>query len=168
MERRRMRLWMTGAAAVVMVAAVAAARSEDVADDDRPVVRRASPHGIDETVRRIEQAAHARGLSVFARVDADAFAPAGARDVLATRVIVLATGDDGTPVLLSEEREGDAAQPPEVPLSVTVRALPGGVAEVSFRRGDALLQDDADTTVSQEVTRALSRLPDVVAVALRD
>jgi len=161
MEQRRTRSWVTGAAAVVMAATMGMAADVDSAgDDERPVVRRLSCHDLAETVRRIERAAALHGLPVFARVDPYAFAAKGPRRAPPARVIVLGAGAGGTPVLLDE----DAPSRPRVPLSVVVRSLRGGAAEVSF---DSLSERWRDA-LPQEAATAMARLPEVVALALRD
>src|SRR5512139_1769929 len=86
--RTPFRLWMTGSLAVVM-ASLCTGRG--VLDDQRLSasmrVLRHSPFGVKETLRRIEEAAQARGLQVLARVGQQG------------PVIVLASTAGGTPVL---------------------------------------------------------------------
>lgn len=162
MEQRKVRSWVTGAAAVVMAATLGMVTDADSAgDDDRSVVRRLSHHDLAETVRRIERAAALHGLSVFARIDPDIFAAGGPRQAPPARVIVLEAGAGGTPVLLDE----DTASRPRVPLSVVVRSLRSGAAEVSF---DDSLPEHCREALPHEAAAAMARLPEVVALALRD
>jgi uncharacterized protein (DUF302 family) len=133
---------------------------DSAGDDERPLVRRLSRHDLAETVRRIEHAAALHGLPVFARIDPDALAAEGPRQAPPARVIVLEAGAGGTPVLLDE----DAASRPRVPLSLVVRSLRGGAAEVSF---DSLSERCRDA-LPHEIATAMARLPQVVALALRD
>jgi hypothetical protein len=109
--RTPFRLWMTGSLAVVM-ASLCTGRgvldAERLASSMR--VLRHSPFGVNETLRRIEAAAEARGLQVLARVGQQG------------PVIVLASAVGGTPVLMES---ADSA--PDVPLSVqVVRSADGG------------------------------------------
>ena len=154
---------MTGAAAVLTAAALAAFGDVDAGgDEDRPVVRRVSRHGMAETARRIEQAATDRGLPVFARIDAGALAPTAYPPVGGRRLIVLRAGADGTPVLLAE----DASSRPEALLGVALRALRGNATEVSFHRLPR--SPDGSPQLPGEIAEAMSRLPGMVALALGD
>ncbi|WP_298832973.1 hypothetical protein [uncultured Piscinibacter sp.] len=112
--RTPFRLWMTGSLAVVM-ASLCTGRG--VLDAERLAgsmrVLRHSPYGVTETVRRIEDAARARGHEVIARVG------------LQGPVIVLASTVGGTLVLMES-----ADSPPDVPLSVQVRRSAHGGTDV--------------------------------------
>jgi len=112
--RTPFRLWMTGSLAVVM-ASLCTGRG--VLDDQRLSssmrVLRHSPFGVKETLRRIEEAAEARGLQVLARVGQQG------------PVIVLASAAGGTPVLMES-----ADSLPDVPLAVQVVRSDDGGADV--------------------------------------
>ena len=112
--RTPFRLWMTGSLAVVM-ASLCTGRG--VLDVERLAgsmrLLRHSPYGVKETVRRIEDAARARGHEVIARVG------------LQGPVIVLASSVGGTPVLMAS-----ADSLPDVPLSVQVLRSADGGADV--------------------------------------
>ncbi len=102
--RTPFRLWMTGSLAVVM-ASLCTGRG--VLDDQRLSssmrVLRHSPFGVKETLRRIEEAAEARGLQVLARV-----------------------GQQGPVIVLMES----ADSLPDVPLAVQVVRSEDGGADV--------------------------------------
>jgi len=126
------RIWRTGAVAVVMAAlgqaGGAAARS---GADERQVVRRQSPYGMAETLLRIEASARHHGMAVFARFEQGPPAASAATGARATvQVIVLASSQGGTPVLMA-----DAPPQMEVPLSVTVRQGGEGGTEVLVGNG---------------------------------
>ena len=92
--RRPIRIWMTGCAAVVMAALTTSpARSRTLADDESERQRGRSallsPYDVTETVCKIEAAAAAHGLKLFARVDQRASAA----------TLVLASSDGVTPVM---------------------------------------------------------------------
>jgi hypothetical protein len=112
--RTPFRLWMTGSLAVVM-ASLCTGRgvldAERLASSMR--VLRHSPFGVNETVRRIEAAAEARGLQVLARVGQSG------------PVIVLGLAAGGTPVLMAFPDS-----PPDVPLAVQVRRSDDGGVDV--------------------------------------
>lgn len=117
------RFWRTGAVAVVMAAlgqaGYATARG---AADERQLVRRQSPYGIADTVLRIEGSARERGMAVFARSLRGG----------AARIIVLASAQGGTPVLM----HADEPERLELPLSVVVRLGADGSAEVLSAAAD--------------------------------
>lgn len=144
--RTPFRIWMTGSLAVVM-ASLCTGRG--VLDDQRLSasmrVLRHSPFGVKETLRRIEEAAEARGLQVLARVGQQG------------PVIVLASTAGGTPVLMQS-----ADSMPDVPLSVqVVRSADGGA--------DVLVPQSLDSGwdgMPEQVADELADLPDLLDRAL--
>ena len=146
--QRPFRLWMTGSLAVVMAALIPL---RDVYETERSSTMRVLRHsrfGVNETVLRIENAARQHGLSVLARLE-------GSRPV-----IVLASSVGGTLVVMNH---ADSA--PDVPLSVMVRAVAGGGADVliaSAVRDGPRQWDELPRAVAED----LAALPGLVERAL--
>lgn len=149
---RPFRFWMTGCVAVVL-AAVGGTR---VVADERGLQSTASRYDVVETVERIEACARQHGLSVFARM-AEPGHPSPAAPELARgrqAVIVFASGEGGTPVLMST-----ANARPDLALMLYVRDGPSGGVEV--------LMPNADwSDLPPEVAHDVAELPRVVAEAL--
>jgi uncharacterized protein (DUF302 family) len=86
-----------------------------------------SPAPFDATLKRLEQAIEAAGMTVFARIDH----AAGARDASMTMppTVVLLYGNPrgGTPIMLAAPRTAL-----DLPLRVLVREAPDGTTIVSF------------------------------------
>jgi len=142
------RLWMTGSLAVVMAALGPMRMAQSSVRGSTLRLLRHSRFDVPETVLRIESAARARGLSVLARVS-DAWP-----------VIVLASSVGGTLVVMQE-----ADSPPAAPMSMLVRPVEGGGADVlvaSQLRGDATDWLELPATVVED----LAALPGMVASAL--
>ncbi|MEO6030846.1 MAG: hypothetical protein ABIP61_02910 [Burkholderiaceae bacterium] len=140
---------MTGSLAVVMAAMIPL---QDMSDIDRTMrVLRHSPFSVSETVQRIGVAAHDQGLGVLAMV-------AGVQPVL-----VLASSVGGTLVVMDE-----ADSQPAVPLSLMVRAVRWGGADVwigstpATASGNPGVWDDLPTAVAGD----LEALPGLVDRAL--
>lgn len=144
--RTPFRLWMTGSLAVVM-AALCTGRG--VLDAERLStsmrVLRHSPFGVKETLRRIEEAAEARGLQVLARVGQQG------------PVIVLASTVGGTPVLMQS-----ADSLPDVPLSVQVVRNDAGGADVLIPQS----LDSGWDGLPELVAGELAELPELLDRAL--
>jgi len=146
--RRPLRLWMTGSLAVVMAALVPMRAADAEERGGHLRLLRHSPFDVTETVQRIEAAARDRGLSVLARVN-------GARPV-----IVLASSVGGTPIVMHE-----ADSQPATPMSVLVRAVEGGGADVYMT--SALPSEPTDwPDLPIAVAQDLAALPGIVAQAL--
>ncbi len=148
-SRRPFRLWMTGSLAVVMAASIPIRDIDDVERSGTMRVLRHSPHGVVETLQRLEAAARNAGLSTLAVMP-------GTRSVL-----VLASSVGGTPVLM---QEADSA--PTMPLGLLVRAGGAGgadilVASLAMRRV-ALAAPELPHAVADE----LGKLPILVNRAL--
>jgi len=146
--RRPFRHWMTGNLAVVMVALAPMCAVET---SDRPSSLRLLRHsrfGVAETVQLIEAAARDQGLSVLARVS-------GARPV-----IVLESKAGGTLVVMH-----GANSQPTAPMSMLVRAVEGGGADVLV--ASALRREPADWQgLPAAVAEDLAAMPAWVAQAL--
>jgi uncharacterized protein (DUF302 family) len=142
------RLWMTGSLAVVMLASLP---TRTLAGDERArasKVSRHSPYGVQETVRRIEDAARGAGLSVLVRLE-------GSRPV-----IVLASSVGGTPVVM----QASDAQP-DMPLALQVCASAGGACEV-LMAASADAADSDWTELPATVGDDLAQLPGMLDRAL--
>ena len=153
------RFWMTGCMAVVMsaFAGTTLARTES-----RGLMTcHTSRYSVAETVQRIEASAQRHGLQMFALVDRCASMASG-KDVPGStnwKVVVLASSEGGTPVLM--DRPGGQHA---VPMSLVVRANAQGGADVLFgsAAGAAALAG-----LPSHVQRDLAELPGLVAEALR-
>jgi uncharacterized protein (DUF302 family) len=150
------RFWMTGCMAVVMSAFTGStlARSES-----RGLTCHTSRYSVAETVQRIEASAQRHGLQMFALVDRVA---TGAKDVAEGtiwKVVVLASSEGGTPVLM--DRPGS---PHSVPMSLVVRGDGRGGSEVLV---GSVPSEAAMASLPGHVKRDLAELPDLVADALR-
>jgi uncharacterized protein (DUF302 family) len=151
------RFWMTGCMAVVMsaFAGTTLARTEI-----RGLVSHTSPYGVAETVQRIEASAQRHGLQMFALVERLG-SPSG-KDVpegTNWKVVVLASSEGGTPVLM--DRAGGQHA---VPMSLVVRANAQGGSEVLV---GSTATDATLAGLPSHVQRDLAELPGLVAEALR-
>ena len=146
---RPFRLWMTGSLAVVMAAMIPL---REMSSNDRSGglrVLRHSRYGVVETVQRLETAARGGGLSVLAMMR-------GAQPVL-----VLASSIGGTPIVM---RHFDSM--PTMPLSVVVREVSGGGADVCIAVADGDELDDEWNELPPAVADDLHALPALVERAL--
>jgi hypothetical protein len=151
------RWWITGAAAVVW----AAVAQMQIDGDDW--ARRSSRHSVEETVRRIEAAARARGLPLVAKgrpprqPGADMQRDGAGRDGL---VLVLGTDAGHTPVVQAEP-----GSPLQLPLTVWVRGFGdgGGGAQVHFGDPRWLGRDDA---LPPEIAPHVELLPSLIDAAI--
>jgi hypothetical protein len=151
-ERRAPRRWMTGSLAMVMASVCSVGAS---ATPERRSQVRHSPYGVAETARRLEAAAHATGLHVLANVAPPVPSP------MPHRIVVLASSEGGTPVLL--DRPGAW---PDMPMALHVEAAAGGGALVRLTEVDLDGRDDEGDWPST-VTGELADLPRLVDQALR-
>lgn len=71
------------------------------ADAAEPVLRRTSPYGVAETVRRIVSAARSKGVTVFAEIDHAAGARSVGLEMPETTVVILGHPAQGTPAMLA-------------------------------------------------------------------
>jgi len=151
------RFWMTGCMAVVMSAFAGTSQART---DTRGQVSHLSRFSVAETVQRIEASAQRHGLQMFALVDRKGVATAaGALDGADWKVIVLASSEGGTPVLM----DWPGARP-AVPMSLVVRETAAGGSEVLVgNHGSHAGLDD----LPSHVKRDLAELPGVVVDALR-
>ena len=149
---RPFRFWMTGCVAVVL-AAVGGTR---VVAAERSLQSTASRYDVVETVERIEACARQHGLGVFARMaepaSASTIAPEFSRGQHA--VIVFASGQGGTPVLMTA-----ANARPDLALMLYVRDGPSGGVEV-------LMPNEDWSGLPPDVAHDVAELPRVVAEAL--
>ena len=114
---RRLRIWMNGCLAVVL-AAVGGELVRPAAE--RMMTVRQSRYDADETLRKIERAAHGHGYTIFARVSAPE-AEAAARSY----ALVLGVDEGVTPVVVDE-----AGNSIDAPLALTIVSWNNGRTEV--------------------------------------
>lgn len=143
---------MTGSLAVVMASVC---NVGGAAPADRRTQVRQSPYDVSETTRRLEQAAQAKGLQVLASVAPPAPGP------VPERFVVLASSEGGTPVMM----DGTSA-PPDMPMTLHVRATRDGGAEVLLTEVDIDL-GDVDSEWPSTLAGELSELPKLIERALR-
>lgn len=120
-----------------------------------------SPYSVAETVQRIEASAQRHGLQMLALLDRRPGDGSG-KDVpegTNWQVVVLASSEGGTPVLMDQPGGQHA-----VPMSLVVRATEQGGSEVlvAMSAGPASL-----ASLPTHVQRDLAELPSLVAEALR-
>ena len=128
--------------------------------DLRGMVSHASRYSVAETVLRIEASAQRHGLQLFALVDRRGPEPSqGVAVDAGWKVLVLASSDGGTPVLM--DRPGGRHA---VPMSLVVRGNGAGGAEVLVGAG---ANDASLAGLPAQVQRDLAELPGLVAEALR-
>jgi hypothetical protein len=140
---------MTGSLAVVMAAMIP---MRDVPASERNSVMRLLRHsrfGVTETVQRIEAAARDRGLAVLAMMP-------GTHSVL-----VLASSIGGTLIVMDE-----ADSRPAMPLSMMVREVRGGGAEVLISSASAAGEPQSWNDLPAAVVDDLAALPGLVDRAL--
>jgi hypothetical protein len=143
---------MTGSLAVIM-ASLAGASALAIPDRRGQVL--ASPFGVQETVRRIEEAAHRHGLPVLASVDRTN--PQQIR-----WVVVLGSAEGGTPVQMDA-----SADTPAVPLAVHVERGPDGGTWVCLPDLAAATRvDEPDSDWPDSVVDELAGLPRLIEEAL--
>jgi uncharacterized protein (DUF302 family) len=142
----------------------AASTTSGTTSDDEQTVRRLSPYGLEETVRRIEQVAAEQGLPVLASIAPAASPSPAAEQAAAPWVIVLSSSEGGTPVVMHPDQSA-----PAVPLAVHVHARADGKAVVELPLFDIRASLDEmqgghawpDTVVDE-----LAGLPTIVEMAL--
>ena len=128
--------------------------------DPRGMVSHSSRYSVAETVLRIEASAQRHGLQLFALVDRHGPSPAQDFPVDAGwKVLVLASSDGGTPVLM--DRPGGRHA---VPMSLVVCGNGEGGAEVLLGAG---ANEASLAGLPAQVQRDLAELPGLVADALR-
>jgi uncharacterized protein (DUF302 family) len=67
----------------------------------RDVIERSSPHGVDETVRRLADAAVTAGTAVFATIDHAAGARSVGLDMPETKVLIVGNATASTPAVVA-------------------------------------------------------------------
>jgi uncharacterized protein (DUF302 family) len=87
----------------LLIAAVLASGATGAADG---LVAIKSPHGVKETMDRLESAAKTRGLNVFLRVDHSAGAQKIGKSLRPTELLVLGNPQGGTPLMECAQSAG--------------------------------------------------------------
>jgi uncharacterized protein (DUF302 family) len=152
--RRPVRFWMTGCVAIVMAALTSSpARARPELEELRMRTRSAlsSPYDVAETVCKIEEAAHARGWLVFAKVQPNEWDTPSA-------TIVLASPEGVTPVL-----QGEPATGLELPLRIEVTRTQDGRTQVSYHD---MQRDERRADMPESAIQSLAPLSEVLEAAL--
>ena len=68
------------------------------------LISKKSPHGVAETLDRLDRALTSKGVTVFARVDHAAGAAKVGQELPATQLLIFGTPRIGTPLMLSDRR----------------------------------------------------------------
>ena len=160
---RLSRYWMTGCMALVLLAAARWPLQNE--QDETELTRRGwvtlSSHlPVDETVRRLRQAAQRLGLPVMAQVTPSISHGPGMKNQPQPQVLVLGQSDGHTPILQAE-----AASGLDLPLKVLVESMPDGSSRVTYSSAQAWSPPDEE--VPQEWQQAMAALPQVVHAALK-
>lgn len=175
---RMSRYWITGCMALVLLAAGQSASRAEPESARRGWITRSSRFSVDETIDRIEKAAQARGIAVFAKVGSPSAASAEAPmapgervlrgDAMATpilegaaassTVLVLAADDVGTPVL----QPADSARI-ELPLQIRVEQGPDGRTLVAVNDSTYLAEQGG---APPDVLSNVAGLPGLIDSAL--
>jgi uncharacterized protein (DUF302 family) len=99
------------------------------------VVTKASPLGVDETVRRLLSVLEAHDVTVFAIVDHSGAAEAVGLTMPNTKLVIFGNPKAGTPVMLAEPL---AAL--DLPLKLLIREDAEGVTQVSYNAPEFLIR----------------------------
>lgn len=157
---QRLRYWMSGCVAVISLAVggLGDAWADDV--DPRPGLWQISRFDMGQTLQRLRACAPQHGWSVIAcwepRAGSGGSGSPSPADAHARSILVFATREGGTPVLMMD---GSAACP-DLPLSLRLRTRSDGRVEV------LLPNRRYDDALPSEVVRELTELPGLVAEAL--
>jgi uncharacterized protein (DUF302 family) len=74
-------------------------RKEDRMDNG--IVNTASPHSVDETLKRLETLLEAKGINIFARIDHSGEAAKVGMEMHPTKLLIFGSPKGGTPVMLA-------------------------------------------------------------------
>jgi uncharacterized protein (DUF302 family) len=177
---RMSRYWITGCMALVLLAAGQSPSRAEPDSARRGWITRTSRFSVDETIAKLEQAAQARGMAVFAKLGGSPAALAGemaavvpseaaltsaqadeggtlASQVL-PQVLVLAADDTGTPVL----QPAHTARI-ELPLQIRVEQAPDGRTLVAVSDSVYLAEQGG---APPEVLSEVAALPGLIDSAL--
>ena len=155
--KKRLRFWMSGCAAVISLAlgALGDAWADEV--DPKPGIWQTSRFDMTQTLQRLRACAPRHGLSVIAcwMPRQVRLGDLNADTAAAQSILVFATREGGTPVLMASE---DAR--PDLPLSLHLRLRSDGRVEV------LLPMSPPGDELPNELARELTGLPLLVAEAL--
>jgi uncharacterized protein (DUF302 family) len=126
---------------------------------DTGLVTRTSPHGVAETIEKIDATAKARGMTVFARIDHSGAAKAAGLEMRPTQVIILGNPKGGTPIMLAAP---SAAL--DLPLRVLVAQDADGRTLVTFNDHRWLA---ARHKLAEDQVKPLAGLPGLLDAALQ-
>lgn len=151
--RQAWRYWLTGGAAAVL----ASASQVQTAGEHSRSVRR-SRYSFNETARRLERLARARGFEVFARFEPPEPRHPGAPHEAAALWLVLGTDAAHTPVLQSSP-----TAELDLPLTVRIEQHRGGDTEVRFSDSNWLAEH---SDLPADLIDRVASLPALVDAAL--
>lgn len=160
---KRFRFWMSGCVAVISLALGGPGDAWADDGDAKPGVWQTSRFDMTQTLQRLRACAPQHGLSVLAcwaprqaaAIDPSLDSRASAASSAAQSILVFATREGGTPVLMDSEHAR-----PDLPLSLHLRLRSDGLVEV------LLPTQSYGDEMPDEVARELTGLPDLVAHAL--
>jgi len=92
------------------------------------VISKPSPHSVEETVRRLDETARGKGLTVFARIDHRAGAREAGLEMQDEQVLVFGNPRAGTPLMVARPLAGL-----DLPLRVLVWRGPDGQVWASYQ-----------------------------------
>jgi len=92
------------------------------------VISKPSPHSVEETVRRLDETARGKGLTVFARIDHRAGAREAGLEMQDEQVLVFGSPRAGTPLMVARPLAGL-----DLPLRVLVWRGPDGQVWASYQ-----------------------------------
>ena len=152
------RYWMTGCMAVVTMAAQhAQVRAQTEPTHRKHTLSRTSRHSMHTTVGRIEAAAQAFGLSVFAHLEGSNHS--AIPHAVTEEILVLGDADGVTPVFQDAWSDTDLG----LPLEVRVTEMDDGSSLVTVI--DAAFLEDTHVLPSN-VVRSVSELPRLIERAI--
>lgn len=157
------RYWITGCMALVLLAAGQTPSRAESESARRGWITRTSRYSVDETIDKLEKAAHERGIAVFAKVDnrpatANPSATVADGEASGSQVLVLGPDDTGTPVMQSENRARI-----ELPLQIRVERGPDGRTVVAVNDSAYLAEQGG---APSDVLSNVAALPGLIDSAL--
>ena len=136
----------------IVVIGVLTASSAGAAD----LVVKTSPHSVDVTVDRLQNAVTTAGATVFARIDHAAGAEKIGSELTPTQVLIFGNPKLGTPVIAA-----DGASGLDLPMRVVVFTGPDGATQLAYHAPGRLVEDHdvpANLPAINMMTGALDKL----------
>jgi len=120
------------------------------------LIVKSSPHSVDVTVDRLEEAVTGAGATVFARIDHAAGADTVGAELAPTQVLIFGNPKLGTPVIAANGASGL-----DLPMRVVVFTAPDGATQLAYHAPQRLVDDHgvpADLPAINTMTGALDKL----------